>query len=109
MPLFAGDAVDREAIYWHFPHYGNQGGRPACWVVTGTWKLIEHFEDSRVDLFNLSRDPSETHECGEAHPDIRLRLHAMLKRWRNDVQATIPPPNHHYPCRSPQVANNAHD
>ena len=57
--LRSGDTLDREAIYWHFPHYSNQGSAPAASMVSGNWKLIEHFEGHRLELFDLEHDPSE--------------------------------------------------
>ncbi len=52
--LFRGGAEPAvRAMFWHFPHYTNQGGRPAGAVREGDWKLIEHYEDGRVELFNL--------------------------------------------------------
>jgi arylsulfatase A-like enzyme len=109
MPLLEGGALEREALYWHYPHYSNEGNRPASWVVAGDWKLIEYFEDGRLELFHLASDPGETIECGEMHPEIRARLRSMLKRWREDVEAKIPEPNPQWEARRPRIANNARE
>ncbi len=58
LPLFTGEAqaLKREAIFWHYPHYGNQGGTPGSSIRAGDWKLIEFFEDGRIELYNLRDD-----------------------------------------------------
>ena len=45
------EAPPRDALFWHYPHYGNQGGTPACSVRAGDWKLVEWFETGRIALF----------------------------------------------------------
>lgn len=94
--LDGGDTLPREAIFWHYPHYGNQGGSPASAVRSGDWKLLEFFEDNRIELYNLAQDPSEDRECHREHPDIAGRLHTILKEWRSDIEAQIPQPNPDY-------------
>jgi arylsulfatase A-like enzyme len=97
MPLLTQqDPLDREAIFWHYPHYGNQGGTPGCSVRAGDDKLIEFFEDGRLELYDMREDISEEHNLAEAKPDRTAELHEMLKKWRADVQARIPQPNPEY-------------
>ncbi len=91
--LRGGEALDREAIFWHYPHYGNQGGTPGCSVRCGDWKLIEFFEDSSVELYNLREDVSETTNLAAHHPDIVQRLRDLLHQWQQDVAAKLPTPN----------------
>jgi len=108
MPLLRGGAAPRrQAIYWHFPHYSNQGDAPSGSVIEGNWKLIEHFEDQRLELFDLSQDISETRDLSRAQPDRAARLHGMLKAWRTEVAARMPSPNPDYERRRPRVSNNA--
>jgi arylsulfatase A-like enzyme len=94
--LEGGDELDREAIYWHYPHYGNQGGTPASSIRAGDWKLIEFFEDGRLELYNLREDVSEEHNLAEHHPRRAQRLHALLRDWRERMEAIIPEPNPDY-------------
>ena len=56
-------------IFWHYPHYGNQGGTPASSVVMGDYKYIEFFEDSRGELYDLKADFSETNNLCEKMPE----------------------------------------
>ena len=94
LPLLRGaGSVDREAIFWHYPHYGNQGGTPGSSVRCGDWKLIEFFEDGRQELYNLADDISEDKNLAAEHPDIRRDLHERLATWRKSVEAKIPETN----------------
>lgn len=81
VPLLRGGAApQRDALFWHFPHYGNQGGFPGGAVRMGDWKLIENFEDGSVQLYNLRDDVGERNDLATAQPDrvkaMRTRLHA---------------------------------
>ncbi|MCF7855035.1 MAG: sulfatase [Candidatus Pacebacteria bacterium] len=85
--------LDRDGIFWHYPHYGNQGGTPGSSIRTGDWKLIEFYEDSRLELYNLREDVGETVNLAGTRPDITQRLHQRLKGWRVDMEALEPTPN----------------
>lgn len=88
VPLLRGDAsVDREAIYWHYPHYSNQGGFPGGAVRSGDWKLIERYEDGRVQLFNLADDIGERNDVADAHADRVNAMRSKLHRWYQEVDA----------------------
>ena len=92
-PLLRGEARDRGPIFWHYPHYGNQGGTPGSSVRNGDYKLIEFFEDDRLELYNLRDDIGEDRDLAADDPQTRDRLHAQLKAWREKVEAKIPQPN----------------
>ena len=94
--LGGGDRLDRDAIFWHYPHYGNQGGTPGCSVRCGDYKLIEFFEDRRVELYNLREDIGETRNLAPDQPDLARDLHARLRAWLAGVGAEIPQPNPDY-------------
>jgi arylsulfatase A-like enzyme len=98
LPLLTGQGVlERQAIYWHFPHYGNQGGTPGSSVRAGDFKLIEFFEDGRLELYNLAEDIEEQHNLVEVETSRTAELHAMLQKWRKKVDAKIPEPNPDWP------------
>ncbi len=110
MPLITeSGAINREAIYWHYPHYGNQGGAPAASLISGRWKLIEFFEDNRFELYDLEHDLSEKNNLAAAEPKVVERLSRMLKDWQQEIEAKIPEPNPEYEAKlkRPKVANNA--
>ena len=62
-PLLKGNALQRDAMYWHYPHYSNQGGVPAGAIRSGSHKLIEFYEDGRLELYNLAGDIRESKNC----------------------------------------------
>jgi arylsulfatase A-like enzyme len=80
-------------LFWHFPHYTNQGGRPAGAVREGDWKLIEHYEDGRLELFDLAKDPGETLDVSVRQPARTAALKGKLAAWRAAVGAQENVPN----------------
>ncbi len=85
--LKGGDAPKREAIYWHYPHYSNQGGFPGAAVRMGDWKLMERFEDGRVHLYNLRDDIGEKTDVSTQHPDRVEAMKSKLHAWYKEVDA----------------------
>jgi arylsulfatase A-like enzyme len=111
MPLLRGEsAIAREAIFWHYPHYSNQGDTPASSVRAGDWKLIEFFEDGRLELYNLREDPGERRNVAASQRDVVQRLHGRLVQWRAEVEALIPKRNPNYlpPPPLPEGVDPAH-
>jgi arylsulfatase A-like enzyme len=96
--LRGGDRLRRNAIFWHFPAYlqGNYGWRypwrttPAGAVRQEHWKLVEYFEDGRLELYNLETDIGEQKNLVEEMPDRARELHQLLKTWRKSVNAPLP-------------------
>lgn len=94
VPLLLGKkAPSRDALYWHYPHYSNQGGSPCGAMREGPWKLIEWYEDGRLELFNLDQDIGEQHDLAKERPEIAARLHKQLAEWRKSMAARMPKPN----------------
>ena len=109
LPLLRGEKrLSREALFWHYPHYSNQGGAPAASMVAGDWKLIEQFEGPRLELFDLLHDPSEVRNLATVEPERTRVLHAKLVAWREEVLAKVPAANPDYPRLKPEIPNNAH-
>ena len=81
------------ALYWHQPHYTNQGGRPGGAVREGNWKLIEWYEDDSAELFDLAADTGEATDVSAKHPDRMKALRAKLAAWRKEVGAQEMTPN----------------
>jgi arylsulfatase A-like enzyme len=97
MPLLDGNGTfDREALFWHFPHYGNQGGTPASSIRMGDYKLIEFFEDRHAELFDLRTDIGEEHNLAPSDPGRVRAMRARLAAWRNDIEAAMPTDNPDY-------------
>lgn len=94
LPLLSGKGnLAREAIFWHYPHYGNQGGTPGSSVRSGDWKLIEFFEDGQLELYNLKDDQGETRNLAADKPEMTRRLRGLLANWRKEIEAKIPAVN----------------
>ncbi|MHC4110348.1 MAG: sulfatase [Planctomycetota bacterium] len=91
-------ALKRKAVFWHFPAYlepYNKKQQP--WRMTpggavrqGDWKLIEFFEDGKVELYNLKDDISETNDLAKTKPKKAKELHILLVEWRKSVNAPVP-------------------
>jgi len=93
VPLLKGGVRPRRPLFWHYPHYGNQGGTPGGALRLGDLKLIEWFEDDRVELFNLRDDPGETRNLAADRPETATALRQKLHDWRASVNARMPTPN----------------
>jgi arylsulfatase A-like enzyme len=92
--LLKGGDLNRPApLFWHYPHYGNQGGAPCGIIRDGDWKLIEWFEDHSLELYNIREDLSEKNDQAKANPTKTAELHAKLVAWRKEVNAVMPTPN----------------
>ncbi len=85
--LKGGDSLDREALYWHYPHYSNQGGVPGAAIRMGRYKLIERFEDGRVQLYDLSSDVGEKDDLAGKMPEKVARMRSKLHAWYKEVDA----------------------
>jgi arylsulfatase A-like enzyme len=93
VPLLSGESIAPRNLYWHYPHYGNQGGEPSSIVMRGNWKLIHYYEDGRDELYNLSADIGEQTDVAAEHPERASELKAALKRWLASVDARLPTAN----------------
>ena len=91
--LEANENLDREALFWHYPHYGNQGGAPAGAIRSGRWKLIEWYENGRVELFDLEKDIGEQQNVAREFEETAERLRRDLDAWRKGTGALMPSPN----------------
>lgn len=103
--LLRGDTRPQRPIFWHYPHYGNQGGMPGGAVRDGNWKLIEWYEGT-VELYDLAADPSETKNIAKDHPDVVTRMQKSLSDWRAEVGAKMPSKNLKYDPEKPQGAKS---
>jgi len=84
---------DERPLYWHFPHWGNQGGSPGAAVRLGDWKLIDWFWGKPAELFHLGRDIGERANVADENPEVVARLRKILDDFHTDTQALMPHPN----------------
>lgn len=93
-PLVLGQGAPRpRPLFWHFPHYTNQGSRPAGAVRDGRWKLIAPYDGGPAELFDLYADPKEEHDLAGGQPKRIAAMTAQLVRWRKQVGAQENQPN----------------
>ncbi len=94
VPLLEGQgSLQRRDIFWHYPHYGNQGGSPSGAIRSGDEKLIEFFEDERIELYDIRADIGETRDLAFSRPEKARELRERLRRWRREVGARMPTAN----------------
>lgn len=83
-------------LFFHYPHYGNQGGCPGGAIRRGPWKLIDDYETGVLRLFHLGNDLGERSDVAQDHPDMTQSLYAELCAWRQETDATMPKVNPDY-------------
>ncbi|SMD44052.1 Arylsulfatase A [Aquiflexum balticum DSM 16537] len=86
-------AIARDALYWHYPHYGNQGGNPGSVIQEDGWKLIYFYEDNRSELYNLKTDIGERNNLILVETEKADYLKAKLMNWLRNTKAALPKPN----------------
>jgi arylsulfatase A-like enzyme len=101
VPVFKGERLPERALFWHYPHYANQGGRPGGAIRQGDYKLIEFYEDGRRELFDVKKDISESRNLIAEKPQVANELATRLAAWRKDVGAAMPTPNPKYQPNPP--------
>ena len=91
--LSSGANVDREALYWHFPHYHGSAWTPGAAIRVGEWKLIEFYEEDRAELYNLNEDLQERNDLSDQYPEKKEELRELLRKWQESVDAQMPDRN----------------
>jgi arylsulfatase A-like enzyme len=88
--------IEPRPLFWHYPHYSNQGGRPGGVIRDGGDKLIEFYDTGRLELFDVQKDPGEGTNLVDRFPEKVAQLAARLKAWRGAVAAQDMSPNPNY-------------
>ena len=96
LPLLRGGSIEERPLYWHYPHYGNQGGDPSSILREGEWKLIHYWEDGSAELYNLKSDPDEHEDVSGEHPERVQAMSDKLDSWLKEVGARYPEPDPEY-------------
>lgn len=97
LAVLNGDDSPRGPLFWHFPGYLGQGKDqwrtlPVGVIRDGDWKLLEFFEDGRLELYNLKDDTGETNNLAEEHSERAKAMQQRLAEWRTSVGAKLPKP-----------------
>ena len=93
VPLLKGERIANRALYWHYPHYGNQGGEPSSMIMEGKWKLILYHEDDSVELYDVVKDIGEQKDVFELQKEKAAALKAKLDQWLAGTNAKFPTAN----------------
>lgn len=92
-PLLRGATLGERPLFWHYPHYGNQGGDPSSVLRQGNWKLIHYWEDDHDELYHLVEDPGEVNDLAAQAPERTTAMRRELQRWLEQVGARYPVPD----------------
>lgn len=87
LPVFKGKKLNRKSLFWHYPHYSNQGGFPSGAIRIGDFKLVERYEDGRVHLYNLTSDIEEKNDLAHKMSDLVTKMRDELHQWYKKVDA----------------------
>lgn len=90
VPLLKKEGFEERSLFWHYPHYGNQGGDPSAIIRKGDWKLIHYFEDGKNELYHLGEDMGEANNIIDRHPEEGMALTNELESWLSSTGAKIP-------------------
>ena len=97
MPVIKkGTKLDRDAICWHYPHYHGSTWTPGAAIRARDWKLIEFYEENKIELYNLADDIGEKNDLAKKMPEKAKQMHKMLKAWQKEIGAKMPKPNPNY-------------
>jgi arylsulfatase A-like enzyme len=90
VPVLNGRHTEERPLFWHYPHYGNQGGQPSSIIRQNEWKLIHYHEDGHLELYNLKTDPEETNDVAAKYPDTTDQLKEQLDNFLKKTGARFP-------------------
>lgn len=76
------DRLERDALYWHYPHSRHEGA-----VRKGDYKLIYFYKSNKTELYNLREDISEAHDLSGDNPEVTQDLLNLLNKWQERVGA----------------------
>jgi arylsulfatase A-like enzyme len=88
-------------LYWHYPHYHTPQRPPTGAILSGDYKLLERFEDGRLELYNVKTDVSETYDLAQEQPERVQKMLKKLKSWQKETGALMPVPNPNYDSEKP--------
>ena len=92
--------LEREPIFWHYPHYHHS--RPSGAVRVGNYKAIEFFDTGEIELYDLAKDLSESNDLAASMPALARAMRGRLRAWRQEVNAQMPQEN---PAYDPKRVN----
>ena len=94
--LFVKKDINRDFIFWHFPHYHGSLWKPGSAIRNKDWKLIEFHEDNRLELYNLKDDISESKNLSKKFPELTKNLKNQLNQIKIKLSANSTTINKNY-------------
>jgi len=91
--LRSGAKVERDALFWHYPHYHRGGATPHSAIRSGDYRLVHFYEDGHDELYRVTIDPGERKDRMSAEPEKAKELRNRLEAWLKSVDAQLPVPN----------------
>ncbi len=92
------------AIFWHYPHYSNQGGKPGSAILEGNYKLIYNYEDNSAELYDVVHDRGEKNNLAGRNPQMVKQMNRTLFVWLKQNAALFPDKN---PGYNPNAAHES--
>lgn len=92
-PLWEKVEMKERVLFWHYPHYGNQGGDPVSIVRKEQMKLIYYWETQKVELYNLAEDIQEQTDLSSTLTEVKTQMMDLLWGYLNENKAQLPEQN----------------
>jgi len=77
---------NNRTVFWHSSKARpvNTGDSKSSAIRKGDYKLIEFYEQNRIELYNIAKDPSEKNNIATENPTITNNLLAELHQWKSE-------------------------
>ncbi|MEJ8819180.1 sulfatase [Lacibacter sp. H407] len=102
-------AYQNRKLYWHYPHYSNQGGKPGSAIRSGNYKLIYNYEDESVELYDVVNDIAEKNNIASVNKKKTNQLRKKLQKWLKQNKALMPYKNTAYNPSAVAGAKKVHE
>lgn len=99
VPLLHRKKMKERVLFWHFPHYANEGGKPFSTVMKGDYKLIHNYEDNSYELYNVVKDIGENDNLVNTEPVRVQNMQKLLDAFLKETGAKLPTVNSTYESR----------
>ena len=91
VPQLEGGKTVERTVYWHSPKgRPNKTGDHNCSAIrVDDYKLLDFYDENRVELYNLKNDPDEEKNLTADEPEKAEELHKELNNWKSEIHAYI--------------------
>lgn len=106
LPLLNQKKISKRPLFWHYPHYGNQGGEPSSIIQMENFKLIHYWEDGRNELYDLDKDLGEQNNIAKKHQTKEKEMWNNLNNWLQETNAKLPEIDKEYIAEKEEIHKN---